>query len=77
MSKATIELKHHKKMNELAGFLDEVFNGCKKGEDREYGFFLSVFPFGEKEGRFNYIANSERVDIIKLLEEMLVKFKGE
>ena len=43
--------------------------------DKQMGWLIAMFEFGDK-GRFNYISNSQRGDIIKLLEEMLVKFKG-
>lgn len=39
------------------------------------GFFVAMFQFGSG-GRFNYLSNARRDDIVKLLEEMLVKFKG-
>ena len=63
-------------MNDLAKMLDKAFNGDAKGEDRKVGFMLSVFPFGD-EGRFNYIANSDRVDIVCLMKEMIARFEGQ
>lgn len=43
--------------------------------NEKMGFFVSMFDFGDK-GRFNYMSNGNRQDIIKLMEEMLIKFKG-
>jgi len=42
-----IEQVFRKKMNDIARLLDKRFNGKKTGEDREVGFFLAVFPWGE------------------------------
>lgn len=72
-----IENKHRRQMNELARFLDHAFNGHVKGGQREYGFFLAVYRLGEGPGRFNYISNSQRVDVHALLSEMLIKFKNQ
>lgn len=72
-----IESKHHRMMNTLAGVLDETFNGDKKGDKREVGFCLMVFPFAGFDGRANYISNAKRADIIKLLEEQLARFKSQ
>ena len=78
MVKPTIETKHYKQMNELAKMLDETFNGKNKGKNRKYGFMLSVFPFGNIEGgRFNYISNADKKNIVTLLKEMVVKFEKE
>lgn len=68
-----IEERFHFKMNEVARGLDKIFNGKKTGDDREVGFFLAVFPFGE-EGRFNYISNSARADVVRLLQEILNRY---
>jgi len=57
-------------MNAIAKALDAAFNGSLRGPERTTGFVLLVFPFGEKEGRCNYISNgADRADIIKLLRE--------
>ena len=62
-------------MNAIARVLDETFNGDAKGSDRDIGFVLLVFPFGEKEGRCNYISNgADRRDMIKLLREQANRF---
>lgn len=74
---APIETAHHKQMNELAGALDELFNGEKHGNDREVGFVLLVFPFGES-GRTNFISNgADRRDLIVLFKEMIARFEGQ
>lgn len=58
--------------------LDEVFNGDRRGAERQVGFVLLVFPFGEKEGRCNYISNgADRADMVRLLREQANRFDTE
>lgn len=63
-------------MNELAGGLDSIFNGVKKGADRDVGFMLLVFPFGESAGRINYISNSDRESMLVAMKEFIAKHEG-
>lgn len=71
-----IEPAYRGKMNAVAQALDVIFNEDKTGADRGVGFVLLVFPFGEKEGRCNYISNgASRKDIIKLLREQANRFE--
>ncbi|HEX8814325.1 MAG TPA: hypothetical protein VF753_02390 [Terriglobales bacterium] len=73
-----IEDEYRKKMNVLAGALDELFNGELHGPDREVGFVLLVFPFGDTAGRCNFISNgADRKDIVVLMKEMIVRFEGQ
>ena len=73
-----IEARHVKEMNALAAGIDELFNGGKRGTEREVGFVLLVFPFGEKEGRCNFISNgADRRDIVVLFKEMIKRFEGQ
>ena len=74
---APIEEKHRRMMNTMAHALDGIFNDDKKGDDRKIGFVLMVFPFGDEEGRCNYISNAHRPDVVKLLEEQLARFKAQ
>lgn len=65
-----IEPEYVAQMTAVAHTLDALFNKGLKGPQRTTGFVLLVFPFGEKEGRCNYISNgADRQDIIKLLRE--------
>lgn len=79
MDHQEIQQKYREKMNILARFLDEQFNGNLKGHDRETGFVLLIFPFkGSGEERCNYISNgSDRKDIISLFREMAARFEGQ
>ena len=71
-----IEPVYERTMQELAGAIDRVFNGFATGGDRRTGFVLLVFPFGEAEGRCNYISNgADRRDVVKLLEEQARRFR--
>lgn len=66
-------------MNGVAKALDVAFNGTKTGPDRETGFVLLVFPFGDKEGeRCNFISNgADRKDVVSLMKEMIARFEGQ
>jgi len=78
MSGQPIDPKYVDSMNSIAKVLDETFNGKKKGSDRETGFVLLVFPFGEVKGRCNYISNgADRKDIVNLFREMIARFEGQ
>jgi hypothetical protein len=75
---APIEATYREKMNAVARGLDEIFNGQAKGDDRKVGFVLLVFPFGEREGRANYISNgADRKDIVTLMKEQIKRFEGQ
>lgn len=73
-----IEAKYRQKMNDLARGLDEILNGGVKGKDRETGFVLLVFPFGNTDGRCNYISNgADRRDIVVMMKEQIKRFEGQ
>ena len=72
-----IEAQYIEQMKLLAGFLDEQFNGEAKGQAGQVGFVLLVFPFGEQEGRCNYISNgAARKEIVTLMREQIKRFEG-
>ena len=73
-----IEDKHFERMNALAEGIDQIFNGDVRGPDRETGFVLMVFPYGDRSGRCNYISNgADRKDIVVLMKEMIARFEGQ
>jgi hypothetical protein len=75
---APIEPQHFETMNAIAAALDKMFNGEARGKDKEVGFVLLVFPYGEKEGRCNFISNgADRSDIVVLFKEMIARFEGQ
>lgn len=74
---APIEEEHRHLMNTLAHMLDHAFNGDAKGDDRQTGFVLLVFPFDGHEGRCNYISNADRNDVVTMLKEQIKRFEGQ
>jgi hypothetical protein len=73
-----IEPQYIEKMNDVARALDQIFNGDARGEARETGFVLLVFPYDEKEGLCNYISNgASRKDISRLFKELIANFEGQ
>jgi hypothetical protein len=74
-----IEEAYREKMIAMAKALDEFLNDGKHGGDRETGFVLLVFPFGEAEaGRCNFISNgADRKDVAALFKEMIARFEGQ
>jgi hypothetical protein len=73
-----IEPEYYENMNVVAGALDEIFNGKAKGKNRKVGFVLMVFPFGETEGRCNFISNgADRKEIVAMFREMIARFEGQ
>lgn len=75
---APIEPDYREKMVAVAQALDELFNGEARGSDRKTGFVLLVFPFGEGEGRCNYISNgASRRDIVTMMKEQIKRFEGQ
>jgi hypothetical protein len=75
---APIEAEYHGLMTGIARAIDRTFNGDAKGNERETGFVLLVFPFGDRAGRCNYISNgADRRDVLTLLKEMVARFEGQ
>jgi hypothetical protein len=74
-----IEPEYMEKMNKLARGIDVLFNGSAQGNDREVGFVLLIYKFGDvEEGRCNFISNgSDRRDVVTLFKEMIARFEGQ
>lgn len=76
-----IEPKYHSIMNALAHGLDDILNGedCPNGQ-KKVGFVLLMFDINDgpvpKEGRFNYISNSLRIDVIATMKEVIARNEG-
>lgn len=69
-----------KKMNDLAGKLDEMFNGPLRGLNRKWGFALLVFPFGGSDGeerRMNYIGNANRAQMLVAMKELVQRWEND
>ena len=74
---APIEPEFHNKMNALAAALDTLFNGDKHGIEREVGFIVITFKFGEDQGRTNYISNADRESVVTMLKHQIARFEGQ
>jgi hypothetical protein len=81
---APIQRELREKMNKIAKVLDQVFNGERTGDAKEWGFVLIAFPFTEVElakggetGRANYISNARREDVVTMLKEQVKRFEGQ
>jgi hypothetical protein len=74
-----IQQQYRDQMRSVAQGLDMLFNGDAKGADRETGFVLLVFPFGNADaGRCNFISNgADRRDVVTLMREMIARFEGQ
>lgn len=73
-----IEQTYIEQMNLIARTLDKLFNGNAKGKDRKIGFILMVFPYGNSDGRCNYISNgADRKDVVAMMKEQIKRFEGQ
>jgi hypothetical protein len=73
-----IQEEYKEKMIAMARVLDNILNDGMKGPARQAGFVLMVFPFGNTDGRCNYISNgADRRDIVILMKEMIARFEGQ
>jgi hypothetical protein len=61
-------------MDALARVIDEELNGELKGNNRDVGFCLMVFPF-HSPGVVNYISNGKQHQMIELLKQQLKRFE--
>lgn len=75
---APVEAEYHDKMVAIVQALDETFNGAAKAPNKQVGFVLMVFPYGEATGRCNYMSNgADRRDVVTLMKEMIARFEGQ
>jgi hypothetical protein len=75
---APIEAEYHEQMAEVCSAIDELFNGKAGGPDRKVGFVLMLFPYGDIDGRCNYMSNgADRKDVVVLMKEMIARFEGQ
>lgn len=66
-------------LNDLAHELDDRFNPHPLpglGErTRKIGFFLTLFEFN-KQGRFNYISNADKLDVKAMLKDIVARIEA-
>lgn len=48
-----------------------IARAVKKRLPKNYGFFVLVFPFGDEQGRANYVSNGTREDVILSMKEFI------
>ncbi|MDE2667524.1 MAG: hypothetical protein OXI69_15395 [Acidobacteriota bacterium] len=62
----------------LARIIDARLNGDSKVENREWGFALLVFPFGDAaEPRvMDYVSNADRLNMRVLFKEQLARLEA-
>jgi hypothetical protein len=78
---APIQKQYHQQMVAIASALDDVLNDGARGKDRQTGFVLMVYPFGNLangDARCNYISNgADRRDVVTMMKEMIARFEGQ
>lgn len=62
-------------MKQLGTIIDGILNGNKN--PKEVGFVVLTFDFFKQPNKMNYISNAQRSDMIKFVEELLLKWKTE
>ena len=67
-----IQNEYRDMMKAMARAIDEFVNPTGK---KENGFIIMMFPFGDVEGRCNYISNAQRADVVKMLKEQIKRFE--
>ncbi len=73
-----VEEKYVQLLNAAMAAVDEAFNGSARGADRKVGIIMLVFPYGEGEGRCNYISNgADRRDVVTMLKAQVARFEGQ
>jgi hypothetical protein len=78
MSDDKISPEFQRSMNDMAEFLDSVFNGSATGKDKKNAFVLLLMPFDGPPGqRVNYIANAGRKEVITMMKEVIARFEGQ
>lgn len=72
-----IEEQYRDMMTGVARAFDEVFNPGYPDKPRTLGFVLLTFPYGNIDGRCNFLSNgAAREDIVVLMKEMIRRFEG-
>lgn len=71
-----VDPKYRAHLHAIARIIDDALNGERREDDpKQHGFIVAMFEMGDA-GRFNYMSNCRREDIIVLLKEMTARFEG-
>jgi hypothetical protein len=79
MIKEPIQPEYQEVMNVLARGIDQALN---PDGHRTVGFFLTVFEMSDADeaapaaGRFNYISNAVKLDVLAMLKEITARIEG-
>ncbi len=57
--------------------LQSLAHGLNEVLPQNWGFFLVTFPFEGERGRYNYVSNARRQDIIEAMRELVIKFTAD
>lgn len=74
---APVESRYKELITGIMRTVDGLLNGedCLPGE-KQTGIVMLFFPYGDREGRTNYISNgANRADVVRLMEEQIRRFK--
>ncbi len=75
---APVEAEYHEKMTAIMQALDEFLNGGAKAPNKKIGLVVMMFPYGDIDGRCNYMSNgADRRDVVVLMKEMIARFEGQ
>jgi len=75
---APVQEEYREKLVAIAKTLDHFLNEGATGKDRQLGFVLLLFEFGDNPSRANYISNGiDRRDLVVLLKEQIARFEGQ
>lgn len=62
-------------MSDTRKIMNDIGDSVKKKLPDGFGFFVLVFPFNDDEARANYVSNANREDVVRVMEETVMRFK--
>lgn len=73
---APVEEQYHAQMHAVMHAVDDFLNGEER--PRKTGIVIMMFPYGNTDGRCNYMSNgANRDDVVTLMKEMIARFEGQ
>jgi hypothetical protein len=65
-----------KQLETIALGVDEQLNAGAKGEARQFGFVMLVFPMNVRDGEVTYLSNNvRRKHVLDLLKEQVIRLE--
>ena len=75
---AGVQEDMYAQLTAVMGAIDDFLNQGIKGSARPWGIVVMMFPYGNVEGRCNYMSNgADRKDVVTLMKEMVARFEGQ